>query len=95
MRLVVSSARDKQTVYLLVHERLIPALKKIAFGILGESERANVLLNRRVREWLDNKKRRRYLLTWGEWRLVSQQRSLIVWGEKRQQKEELLRQTAD
>ena len=91
VRLVISFQRNNQTIYQLVHERLIPALKKIVFGILGDSQRANEMLNKRVREWLDNEKSRRYLLTWSEERLVSQQRSFIEWGEKRQQKEEFLR----
>ena len=94
VRLVVSSERNDRKTYQLVHERLIPALKKTAFGILGESEKANEVLNRRVREWLDNGKSRRYLLTWPEWQLVSKQRSFISWGNQQQQKEELLRLTA-
>jgi len=82
VRLAISFQRNDQTIYQLVHERLIPALKKTAFGILGESERANEVLNKRVREWLDNEKSRRYLLTWGEWGLVSHQRSFIVRGRQ-------------
>jgi tetratricopeptide (TPR) repeat protein len=93
VRLVFSFSRHDQVVYQIVHERLIPALKKTAFGILGESGRANEILNKRVREWLDHGRSERYLLTWAEWRLVLKQRSFVVWGANQQQKEEFLRLT--
>ncbi len=80
----------------LAHERLIPALLKIAGSVLGPQERANQLLNRRVSAWVENSKDSRFLLGLGEWLSIRKHRPTIVWGNQSQEatKRELLKQSA-
>jgi hypothetical protein len=93
IRLVTSLERDETVSYEVAHERLIPAVRKVAGKQLSEGNRANELLDRRVNEWLGNERRSRYLLGWREWRLIEKQKPYITWGPKRGHKEELLRKT--
>lgn len=80
----------------LAHERLIPALLKIAGGMLGPQERANQLLNRRVSMWVENGKKSRFLLDLSEWLLIRKHRPAIVWGSQSQEadKRDLINRTA-
>jgi hypothetical protein len=76
--------------YELAHERLIPALRRIAGKQLSAADQASQLLDRRVNEWLGNNRARRYLLKWRELRLIERQRPYIVWGANRTHKDALL-----
>ena len=91
VRLITPQDKDGTVGYELAHERLIPALMRLAGKELSEADRANRLLEQRVNEWLGNQQRRRYLLSWGELRQIERQRPYLVWGPKRPQKEKLLR----
>ncbi len=93
IRLVTSLERDETVSYELAHERLIPAVRKVAGKRLSEGNRANELLDRRLNEWLGNDRNSRFLLSWREWRLIETQKPYIAWGPKRVHKEELLRRT--
>jgi hypothetical protein len=91
IRLVFSSKRDDETVgYELAHERLIPAIRRLAGRQLSHVDQANRLLDQRVNEWLGNDRNRRYLLRRREWRLIEKQRPYLVWGPQQTFKEELL-----
>lgn len=79
--------------YELAHERLIPALRRIAGKELSSADKANQLLDRRVNEWLGNNHASRYLLGWREWRLIERQRPYLVWGQQKAHKEALLSKT--
>ncbi|MEO0801099.1 MAG: hypothetical protein AAFY57_02325 [Cyanobacteria bacterium J06642_2] len=91
VRLVTAVRGQAEWGYELAHERLIPALMRVAGRELDRASRANQLLDQRVNEWLANGKARRYLLGLGELSEIEQQRPYLVWGTKKRQKEELLR----
>ncbi len=95
VRLVTPAGADGAAGYELAHERLIPALLKLAGKELELSpvERANRLLERKVNEWIGNNGAAHYLLTWRELRLIDRQKPYLAWGSKRNQKEELLRKS--
>ena len=95
VRLIIPSKRkelsgSEELGYELAHERLIPALRRVAGKQLGPADLANQLLDRRVYEWLGNGRSARYLLTWRELRLMRQQRPFLQWGPNRNDKQLLL-----
>ncbi len=90
VRLITPVERDGTRAYELAHERLIPALRRIAGQELSETDQANQLLERRVNEWMGNNRTSRYLFTWRELLLIRRHKPFIVWGTKRIQKEALL-----
>jgi hypothetical protein len=90
VRLITPVGRNGAQGYELAHERLIPALRRRAEKVLPSVEEANRLLERRVNEWLGNKRAARYLLTWRELRTIERQKPALVWGGKRDHKEALL-----
>ena len=92
-RLITPGDGDGAVAYELAHERLIPALRKVANQELSEANKANLLLDRRVNEWLGSGKSRRYLFSLKELRLLRQQRGFLTWGAQRGQKQELLRRS--
>jgi hypothetical protein len=73
--------------YQLTHERLIPAISSATGKLLNEAESANTLLNRRVREWINNDRSSRFLLPTHEYWQIKVQRPHIIWGENRADKE--------
>ncbi|MBD1997935.1 tetratricopeptide repeat protein [Leptolyngbya sp. FACHB-541] len=81
------------TGYELAHERIIPALMRLAGQELKAADRANQLLDRRVNEWLGNQRNSRYLLTWRELWMVRLQKPYLVWGAQHRQKAQLLHQS--
>jgi tetratricopeptide (TPR) repeat protein len=76
--------------YELAHERLIPALRRLAGKQLSEVDRVNQLLDRRVNEWQGNNRSWRYLLTWRELHRIRQQHTFLVWGPQKSAKESLI-----
>lgn len=90
VRLITRVETDGVTAYELAHERLIPAIRKVANKTLTEVDRANVLLDRRVNEWLSNDRNRRYRLSGSELRLLLRQRRHLTWGRNRRFKEQLI-----
>jgi hypothetical protein len=90
VRLVARAQRDGEAAYELAHERLIPALRRIAGRELTAADRANHLLDRRVNEWLGNARAARYLLTWGEVRLIEKMQPYLHWGPQEVPKRELV-----
>ncbi len=93
VRLVTVVERSTERGYELSHERLIPALMRLAGKELSEADRANQLLDRRVNEWLGNQRHRRYVFNWRELRSLKQQQPFLVWGGNRRAKEQLIRQS--
>ena len=90
VRLITPIEREGVTGYELAHERMIPALMKLAGKELSEADRANQLLDRRVNEWLGNNRNPRFLLGWGELWLIQKEKPYLVWGANRRHKERLL-----
>ncbi len=82
-----------EQVYELAHERLIPALRQVANRELTEANRANLLLDQRVNEWIGSGKNGRYLFGLGELRLLRRQRGFLAWGQRELQKRELVRRS--
>ena len=83
----------REIAYELAHECLIPAVRKLAGKQLSEADRANQILDRRVNEWLGNDRHPSYLLGWRDWRLIERNWPYLIWGEQRNQKEQLLAKT--
>jgi tetratricopeptide (TPR) repeat protein len=92
-RLITPGESGGEVVYELAHERLIPALRQVANQELSAASQANLLLERRVNEWLGSGKGRRYLFSLKELWLLRQQRGFLTWGVQRGQKQELLRRS--
>ncbi|UJB71243.1 ATP-binding protein [Acaryochloris sp. 'Moss Beach'] len=91
VRLITPINRQQQEVgYELAHERLIPSLLKQAGRELSAADQANQLLDRRVNEWLGNKRSGHYLFGPRELWSIKQQKPYLTWGPKRPQKEKLL-----
>ena len=63
-RLITPSQHGEETAYELAHERMIPAVIKISGKILPQAYRANELLNKTVKIWMENDYSSRYLLGW-------------------------------
>jgi len=90
VRLITPMEQDGTVGYELAHERIIPALMRLAGKELSQADQANQLLDRRVNEWLGNQRSSRYLLTWRELWLIEQQKPYLIWGANRSHKESLL-----
>jgi len=90
VRLISPSSENEEEKFELAHERLIPALRRLAGKQLSQADRADQLLDRRTNEWLGNERASRYLFSWSELRLLNKQRRFLTWGKQRQAKEELL-----
>ncbi|MDB9527471.1 hypothetical protein PN498_15845 [Oscillatoria sp. CS-180] len=91
VRLITPVERQQQYGYELAHERLIPALMRQIGQELTSADKARRLLDRRVNEWLGSNCSSRYLLNWSELRLLARNRSYVIFGAKRLQKEKLIR----
>jgi tetratricopeptide (TPR) repeat protein len=89
-RLIAPVKHEKMRAYELAHERLIPALRRIANKQLGDTERANILLDRRANEWQGNNRESRYLLIRPELRLIKKQRPFLQWEPNRSIKQALI-----
>ena len=92
-RLITPGDGDGAVVYELAHERLIPALRQVANQELTDANKANLLLDRRVNEWLGSGKSRRYLFSLKELGLLRSQRGFLEWGQRRSQKEALVKKS--
>ncbi len=90
VRLAVPVKRDDIEGYELAHERLIPALRRIANKELTEADRANLLLDRRANEWQGGNRHKRYLFSWRELRFIGNQTPFLQWGQNRSVKQSLL-----
>jgi tetratricopeptide (TPR) repeat protein len=92
-RLITPVEQEGNVAYELAHERLIPALRQVANQELSAVNRANMLLDQRVNEWLGSGRKQRYLFSLGELRLLRQQQGFLQWGQRESQKRELLGQS--
>src|SRR5262245_14477191 len=90
VRLISPSSENEEERFELAHERLIPALRRMAGKQLSEADRADQLLDRRTNEWLGAERASRYQFSWSELRLINKHRRFVTWGKQRQAKEELL-----
>jgi tetratricopeptide (TPR) repeat protein len=89
----INDKKKKQVFYELTHERIIPALRKLANKELSEIDNASKLLDQRFNEWTDNNHSRRYLLTFKEWLLVRRNKSLISSDSSKELKERFIAQS--
>jgi tetratricopeptide (TPR) repeat protein len=90
VRLISPSSENEEDKVELAHERMIPALRRLAGKQLGDADRAEQLLDRRTNEWLGNGRHSRYLFSWSELRLINKHKRFVIWGKERQAKEELI-----
>ena len=78
--------------YRLPHERLIPALNRLAGKLIGEREEARLTLVNAFSAWR-NSRARQYLLKGRDLRLVERYRSQIPWGSDEGEKLDFLRRS--
>jgi len=78
VRLITPNQQGGTLVYELAHERLIPALRRLAAKELSEVDVARRLLERKVSEWTVNERKSRYLLRGRELRLVKRHRVQLI-----------------
>ena len=90
VRLIAPVKLEEVDGYELAHERLIPALRRIAGKELSEADRASLLLDRRFNEWTGNNRDRRYRLTWRELRSIKKQTPFMQWEPNHSGKESLI-----
>ncbi len=93
VRLITPIEREGIIGYELAHEKMIPALLKLADRELTAADKANQLLERRVNEWLSNNCDYYYLLRWRELRSIQKQQPYLKWGRNRQHKQKLINQS--
>jgi len=91
VRLVTPSKRNGIVGHELIHERLIPAVRSLSGKALSKVDQANLLLERRMNEWLGNNRDVRFLLTISEWWSIKRQIQFLVWGSRKNQKEEFFK----
>ncbi|MGK7939273.1 MAG: tetratricopeptide repeat protein [Crocosphaera sp.] len=77
----------------LSHEGMISAVIRLGEKIQDQAYRANQLLERRVNEWLGNRRSSRYYFNFREIWLIERQKPYLIWGKKRQQKQTLLQKS--
>ncbi|HWY22199.1 MAG TPA: ATP-binding protein [Candidatus Acidoferrum sp.] len=90
VRLVSASEVAGVQGYELAHERLIPALRRLVGKELSKADQATQLLERRLNEWLGNRRSPRYLLSWSEWRLAQKHLRAGSLGPRGSLKEDFL-----
>ena len=91
VRLISPSSENEEEKFELAHERMIPALRRLAGKQLSDVDHADQLLDRRTNEWLGNGRHSRYLfsLVRKAW-FINKHKRYVIWGKERQAKEELL-----
>lgn len=77
----------------LSHEGMISAVIRLGEQVQDQAYRANQLLERRVNEWLGNRRSSRYYFNLKELWLIEQQKPYLRWGSRRQEKQALLRKS--
>ncbi|HUC79470.1 MAG TPA: hypothetical protein VMR70_01085 [Flavisolibacter sp.] len=93
VRLVAKVVQEGCSLYELAHERMIASLRRLANKEITDAEKANLLLNQRVNEWLGNHRSSRYLLTWRERRLLHANWPFLQWEPLQQEKQDLLKRS--
>jgi hypothetical protein len=78
IRLITPNQQGTVVAYELAHERLIPALRRLAAKELSEVDVARRLLERKVGEWTANNQKFRYLLRRRELTLIKRHRAQLV-----------------
>jgi hypothetical protein len=94
-RLITPLAQDEETFYQLAHERMIPAVMKLSGKILPKAYKANELLNKQVKFWMESNYNSRYLLGWRELWLIKRQQAYLLWGDKQSQKQKLIQKSQE
>ena len=94
-RLITPLTQDEETVYQLAHERMIPAVMKLSGKILPKAYKANELLNKQVKFWMESDYNSRYLLGWRELWLIKRQQASLLWGDKQVQKQKLIQKSQE
>lgn len=78
VRLITPNQQGSVVAYELAHERLIPALRRLAAKELSEVDVARRLMERKVNEWTANNQRFRYLLRGRELKLIRRHRAQLL-----------------
>ena len=92
-RLITPIQQEEETAYELAHEKMIPAVMKLSGKILPKAYKANELLNKKVRVWMENNYSPRYLLGIRDFWLIESHKRYLIWGNKELQKQRFLQQS--
>ncbi|HYH86098.1 MAG TPA: AAA family ATPase, partial [Pyrinomonadaceae bacterium] len=92
MRLLetVAPSDESDTRYRLPHERLIPALHRMAGQLLAEVDQAKLRFENAFTAWKNSDRSGRYLLKAGELRAVERYETQIPWGKDAPEKRAFL-----
>lgn len=88
---LVTPVGEPEGAFEVIHEQIIPAVRRLVHALLDEVARADTLLSRRANEWVGNNRDPRYLLTRRETRLIRRHAAQLTWGANRWAKEALLK----
>ena len=88
---IVSFADEEDVRYRLPHERLIPALHRMAGQVLAEIDQIKLRFENAFTAWRNSGRGARYLLKGAELRSIDRYESEIPWGEDAQEKRNFLR----
>ncbi|HEY2582934.1 MAG TPA: hypothetical protein VGI43_14060 [Mucilaginibacter sp.] len=91
LRIVHFIEVDKK--YELAHEKLIEPILAIYNRTNTALQKANILLELRVNEWIGNNRKKSYLLNLREYFFISKYQKSITWGSKELLKKDLLHDT--
>ncbi|MDJ0731672.1 MAG: tetratricopeptide repeat protein [Crocosphaera sp.] len=72
---------------------MIPAVMKLSGNILPKAYKANELLNKKVRVWMENNYSPRSLLGIRDLWLIESHKRYLIWGNKERQKQQFLQQS--
>jgi Leucine-rich repeat (LRR) protein len=90
---IVAPSDESDTRYRLPHERLIPALHRMAGQLLAEVDQAKLRFENAFTAWKNSDRSGRYLLKAGELRAVERYETQIPWGKDAQDKRAFLRRS--
>jgi hypothetical protein len=81
------------TTYQLAHEMLIEPIVDLYRKADLATNKANVLLERRLETWTTNERKRKYLLALGEYLFIGRHLCQLDWGKNEEQKREFLQRS--
>lgn len=90
---IVNSSDGEDTYYRLTHERLIPALHRIAGQLLAEVDQTKLRFENAFTAWKNSGRRAQYLLKAGDLRAVKRYETQIPWGNDAAEKRDFLRRS--
>jgi predicted ABC-type exoprotein transport system permease subunit len=89
----VAPTDESETRYRLPHERLLPALHRVAGQLLAEVDQTRLKFENAFTAWKNSNQDAQYLLKAGDLRAVERYQSQIPWGKDAPEKRAFLRRS--